>query len=105
VRIYALVSAETEKVIDFYADEPAAQAALAESLEDEPEWADVLRSRPASASGPGSRTDGPNSIPAVLPFLSTLRRDGVGRSGRIPQAAPRLGAGSSGTEQLYGLAA
>lgn len=43
MRIYALVSAETEKVIDFYADEPAAQAALAESLEDEPEWADVLR--------------------------------------------------------------
>lgn len=43
MRLYALVSAETEKVVDFYPTEYAAEAALVECLADEPEWKDVLR--------------------------------------------------------------
>jgi hypothetical protein len=44
--VYALVSGETEKVVDFYPTMKEAQAALAECLADEPEWEDVLRVEP-----------------------------------------------------------
>jgi hypothetical protein len=40
---YALVSTETQKVVDFYPSREEAETALRECLEDEPEWADVLR--------------------------------------------------------------
>ncbi|MGH9320579.1 MAG: hypothetical protein ACRD3V_11930 [Vicinamibacteria bacterium] len=43
MRLYALISAETQKVVDFYPTTDAAETALAECLDDEPEWAEVLR--------------------------------------------------------------
>ena len=43
---YGLVSAETEKVGDFYPTMTEAQTALGECLADEPEWEDVLRVQP-----------------------------------------------------------
>jgi hypothetical protein len=46
MRLYALVSAETEKTVDFYPTMDEAEGALAECLTDEPEWATVLRVEP-----------------------------------------------------------
>ncbi|MGH9322919.1 MAG: hypothetical protein ACRD3V_23915 [Vicinamibacteria bacterium] len=46
MRLYALVSAETEKVVDFYATKEAVETALVECLADEPKWKDVLRVEP-----------------------------------------------------------
>jgi hypothetical protein len=74
VRVYALVSAETEKVIDFYRDEEDALAALLaalwDCLVDEPGWTDILsvsRSRSRRAGTRGAHPYRPALLCALVP--------------------------------------
>jgi hypothetical protein len=50
VEVYALTSAQRE-TLDLFLERAAAEAELRESLEDEPEWKDILRVVPIELDG------------------------------------------------------
>jgi hypothetical protein len=46
VHFYGVVSARTEKVVEFFLERDAAEAMISEGREDEPVWAEELRVEP-----------------------------------------------------------